>query len=352
MAAIRSTARRHEIDMRALLALTLTLAIAPAGVARADDFYAGKTINIYIGTGEGPGALSAYPRAIAAVIGKYIPGHPTILIRNMPGAGGIKAANFIYAIAPQDGTAWGFITRGFVRAPLLQNPQAQFDPTKYHWIGTTSQETTVAAVWASATKVRSLQDAMRETVIFGGTSLSTDTGLFPAILNRLIDTKFKVIVGYKSSTDVDLAMQRGEVQGKIWTWGSLKSGSTAAWLADRKVAILTQFGLQKAKDLPDVPLALDFAKTPADRQVMDLIFSPLSLGYPSFMGPGVPADRVEIMRRAFDQTMRDPQFVAEMREQSLVLDPATGEDVQAIVERLYRMPPSVIERARGYLPPS
>jgi hypothetical protein len=197
-----------------------------------------------------------------------------------------------------------------------------------------------------------LQDAMRETVIFGGTSLSTDTGLFPTILNRLIDTKFKVIVGYKSSTDVDLAMQRGEVQGKIWTWGSLKSGSTAAWLADKKVAILTQFGLQKAKDLPDVPLALDFAKTPADRQVMDLIFSPLSLGYPSFMGPGVPADRVEIMRRAFDQTMRDPQFVAEMREQSLVLDPATGEDVQAIVERLYRMPASVIERARGYLPPS
>jgi tripartite-type tricarboxylate transporter receptor subunit TctC len=338
--------------MRAWLALSLMLAITPAGVARADDFYAGKTINIYIGTGEGPGALSAYPRAIAAVIGKYIPGHPTILVRNMPGAGGIKAANFIYGIAPQDGTAWGFITRGFVRAPLLQNPQAQFDPTKYHWIGTTSQETTVAAVWAAATKVRTLQDAMREEVIFGGTSLSTDTGLFPTILNRLIDTKFKVIVGYKSSTDVDLAMQRGEVQGKIWTWGSLKSGSTAEWLVDKQVAILTQFGLQKAKDLPDVPLALDFAKTPADRQVMDLIFSPLSLGYPSFMGPGVPADRVEIMRRAFDQTMRDPQFIAEMHEQNLVLEPATGQDVQAIVERLYRMPASVIEQARGYLPPS
>jgi hypothetical protein len=200
--------------------------------------------------------------------------------------------------------------------------------------------------------VRTLKDAMTEEVVFGGTSLATDTGLFPTILNRLIGTRFKVIVGYKSSTDVDLAMERGEVQGKIWTWGSLKSGSTATWVADQKVAMLAQFGLQPAKDLPDLPLALDFAKTPEDRQVMELIFAPLALGYPSFVGPGVPPGRVEIMRRAFDKTMRDPEFIGLMAQQNLVLDPAGGEDVQAIVERLYRMPPSVVERARGYLPPS
>ncbi len=337
---------------RPLLAAWLTLALAPAGEARANDFYSGKVINIYIGTGEGPGALSAYPRAIAQVIGKYIPGNPAIIVRNMPGAGGIKAANFIYGIAPQDGTAWGFITRGFVRAPLLGTPQAQFDPTRYQWIGTTSQETSVAAVWAPSTRVRSLADAMTEDVVFGGTSLATDTGLFPTILNRLIGTRFKVIVGYKSSTDVDLAMERGEVQGKVWTWGSLKSGSTATWVAERKVAMLAQFGLQRAKDLPDLPLALDFAKTPEDRQVMELIFSPLALGYPSFMGPGVPPERVEIMRRAFDKTMRDAEFIELMKQQNLVLDPASGEDMQAIVARLYRMPQSVIERARNYLPPS
>src|SRR5690242_2928100 len=238
-----------------LLAVSLSLG-APAGTARAADFYAGKTINIYIGTGEGAGALSAYPRAIAQVIGKYIPGNPAIVVRYMPGAGGIKAANFIYSIAPQDGTAWGFITRGFVRAPMLGTAQAQFDPTRYQWIGTTSQETSVAAVWANATQVRSLADAMTQEVVFGGTSLATDTGLFPTILNRLIGTRFKVIVGYKSSTDVDLAMERGEVQGKIWTWGSLKSGSTANWVADGKVAILAQFGLEHARDLPNLPLAL------------------------------------------------------------------------------------------------
>jgi tripartite-type tricarboxylate transporter receptor subunit TctC len=354
MAAIRSTVQAHErMSMkRTLLAIALSLPIALAGTAQASDFYAGKVISIYIGTGEGPGALSAYPRAIAQVIGKYIPGNPAIVVRNMPGAGGIKAANFIYSIAPQDGTAWGFITRGFVRAPLLATPQAQFDPTRYNWIGTTSQETSVAAVWASATAVRSLPEAMTQEVVFGGTSLATDTGLFPTILNRLVGTRFKVIVGYKSSTDVDLAMERGEVQGKIWTWGSLKSGNTAGWVAEKKVALLAQFGLQKARDLPDLPLALDSAKSPEDRQVMELVFAPLTLGYPSFMGPGVPPERVELMRRAFDKTMQDPEFIDLMKQQNLVLDPAKGEDVQAIVQRLYQMPQAVIERARMYIPPS
>jgi tripartite-type tricarboxylate transporter receptor subunit TctC len=335
-----------------LLALALSLPIALLGTAQAADFYAGKTISIYIGTGEGPGALSAYPRAIAQVIGKYIPGNPAVVVRNMPGAGGIKAANFIYGIAPQDGTAWGFITRGFVRAPMLGTPQAQFDPTKYQWIGTTSQETSVAAVWTAGTPVRSLPDAMTQEVVFGGTSLATDTGLFPTILDRLIGTRFRVIIGYKSSTDVDLAMERGEVQGKVWTWGSLKSGNTAGWVEDKKVSLLAQFGLQRARDLPDLPLALDYAKTPEDRQVMELIFAPLTLGYPSFMGPGVTPERVEIMRRAFDKTMQDPEFIDLMKQQNLVLDPAPGEAVQAIVQRLYQMPQAVIERARMYIPPS
>src|SRR6202051_3845795 len=157
-----------------LLALALGVPFSLSGAAQANDFYAGKVISIYIGTGEGPGALSAYPRAIAQVTARHIPGNPAIVVRNMPGAGGIKAANFIYGIAPQDGTAWGFITRGFVRAPMLATPQAQFDPTRYQWIGTASQETSVAAVWAAGTRVRSIADAVTQEVVFGGTSLATD----------------------------------------------------------------------------------------------------------------------------------------------------------------------------------
>jgi tripartite-type tricarboxylate transporter receptor subunit TctC len=341
--------------MRTISASLLAAAIAAACAATpncaiADDFYAGKTINIYIGTGEGPGAMTTYPRAIAQVISKYIPGHPTVVIRHMPGAGGIKAANFIYGIAPQDGTAWGFITRGFVRAPLLQTPQADFDPTKFYWIGTPSQETTVAAVWTAATKVRSIEDATKEELVFGGTSLATDTGLFPIVLNKLIGTRFKVVVGYKSSTQVDVAMERGEAQGKIWTLASLKSGRTSTWVAEKKVALLAQFGLEKAKDLPDVPMILDYAKTPEDRQVMEVIFSPIALGYPSFMGPQVPRERVEIMRRAYDQAMRDPEFIELSGQQGLPYDPATGEQLQAIVARMYSMPAPVVEKARSLIP--
>ena len=341
--------RGDRMDRSVALAVIMTLLAFP-GVARADDFYAGKTINIYIGTGEGPGAMTSYPRAVAQVIGKHIPGHPAIVIRHMPGAGGIKAANFIYSIAPQDGTAWGFITRGFVRAPLLQTPQADFDPTRLQWIGTPSQETTVAAVWTASTKVRTIEDATRQEVVFGGTSLATDTGLFPTILNKLIGTKFKVVVGYKASTDVDIAMERGEAQGKIWTWASLKSGRTATWVADGKVRLLAQFGLERAKDLPDVPLVLDFARTAEDRQVMELIFSPIALGYPSFMGPGVPKERIAIMRRAFDRTMQDPEFIGLLGQQTLAHDPATGEALQAIVARMYGMPATVVEKACGLIP--
>jgi tripartite-type tricarboxylate transporter receptor subunit TctC len=186
--------------------------------------------------------------------------------------------------------------------------------------------------------------------VFGGTSLATDTGLFPTILNKLIDTKFKVVVGYKASTDVDIAMERGEAQGKIWTWASLKSGRTAYWVAERKVHLLAQFGLARAKDLADVPLVLDFAKTTEDRQVMELIFAPIALGYPSFMGPGVPKERIEIMRRAFDKAVQDPDLIATLNQQSLAHDPARGEDLQAIVERMYRMPAPVVEKARSLIP--
>ena len=165
-------------------------------------------------------------------------------------------------------------------------------------------------------------------------------------------TRFKVVPGYKSSTEVDLAMQRGEAQGKIWTWGSLKSERSLEWLTSGKVKILTQIGLDKAPDLPDVPLVLDFAKSAADRQLMELIFSPVALGYPSFMGAGVPRERVMAMRAAFQKTIADPRFVEILQKQNLALDPLSGEQVEALVRRLYGMPGDVVERAREIVPPS
>ena len=285
------------------------------------DFYAGKTISIYIGTGEGPGALSAYPRAIAQVIGKYIPGNPAIVVRNMPGAGGIKAANFIYGIAPQDGTAWGFITRGFVRAPMLGDPAGAVRPDQIsldrdHLAG--NQRGRRMDV---RHPVRSLADAMTQEVVFGGTSLATDTGLFPTILNRLIGTRFKVIIGYKSSTDVDLAMERGEVQGKIWTWGSLKSGNTAGWVEEQEGLPAGAVRFAEGQGLARSAAGLDYAKTPEDRQVMELIFAPLDARLSLVHGPGRSARAGGDDAPGVRRTMQDPEFIDLMKQQNLVLDP-------------------------------
>jgi tripartite-type tricarboxylate transporter receptor subunit TctC len=321
--------------------------------SRAADFYAGKIINIYVGTGENAGAVSEIPRAMVDVMSNHIPGHPTFVIRFMPGAGGIKAANYIYSIAPQDGTVYGFITRGFILAPLLTD-KAHFDPSKFNWIGSPLAQPSVGAVWNASTKVRTIQDAMRVQTVMGATSMGQDTGVFPTMLNRFIGTKFKIVSGYKSSPDIELAMERGEVTGKIgWTWGALNSGHTANWLKDGKITLLVQLGLTKYPEIPaNVPLALDLAKDSEARQVMELLCAPSATGYPSFMGPGVPKDRIEIMRAAYGKTMADPRFRSAMKQMNLEVQPVRGEEIESIVKRIYAMPSSVGKQARELMPPS
>jgi tripartite-type tricarboxylate transporter receptor subunit TctC len=330
------------------------LASLPARSETVEQFYKGKTLNLYIGTGESSGAVGAYPHAISEVIGKYIPGNPTVIVRDMPGAGGIKLADYIYSVAPQDGTNWGFITRGFLLAPLLKLPGVQFDPTKFSWIGSPARTDSIGAVWAATTPVRTIQDAMKTEVVVGATTLGQGTGVFPTMFNQMIDTKFKVVSGYKSVGDVELAMERGEVQGKIdWTWDSLMSGRTADWVRDRKVYVLIQLGLKKSPKIPDdVPLALDFAKTTEDHQVMEIVCAPSATGYPSFMGPDVPKDRLDAIRNAFQQTMKDPRFIEILQQQQLDLDPIDGSEIDSIVKNIYSKPQSAVERMRTLMPPS
>jgi tripartite-type tricarboxylate transporter receptor subunit TctC len=203
-----------------LLALLIgLLASAPARAETVEDFYRGKTITMYVGTGVGAGAVSAYPTALAPLMKKYLTGHPDLMVSYMPGGGGIKAANYIYNIAPQDGTVWGFITRGFLLAPLQKIPQAQYDPTKFNWIGSPSRTVSIGMVWNASTGVRTIDDAMKEQVVVGATSMAEDTGVFPRALNLLAGTKFKIVPGYAGLGAVDLAIARGEVQGKVGsTW--------------------------------------------------------------------------------------------------------------------------------------
>ena len=216
-----------------------------------EDFYRGKTIVMYVGTGVGAGAVSAYPMALASVIKKYIPGNPNIVVEHMPGAGGIKAATYIEGIGPQDGTAWGFITRGFMLAPLLRLPQANFRPKQFNWIGSPSRTVSIGMVWNASTPVRSIDDAMHREVVVGATSIAQDTGIFLRALNRIIGTKFKIVTGYASVGAVDLAIERGELQGKVGsTWKSLNSGPSIRWVPDRIVSVLVQLGVRSRRRFP------------------------------------------------------------------------------------------------------
>jgi tripartite-type tricarboxylate transporter receptor subunit TctC len=335
-----------------LATAALTVSAAVASAQSAEEFYRGKTISMYIGTGSSSGAVGAYPRTISQTISKYIPGNPNLIVRNMPGAGGIVLANYTDKVGAQDGTSWAFITRGFILAPLLNRPQATFDPTKFQWIGSPSRTVSVGSVWTAVTPVRTIQDAMKTEVIVGATTLAQDTGVFPTILNQFVGTKFKIVSGYKSVGDVDLAMERGEVHGKIGTtWGSLNAGRSADWVSTGKVKVLVQLGLAKSPDIPaDVPLALDLAKNKEDRQVMELVSAPSETGYPSFMGPGVPKDRVDMIRSAYVKTMQDPEFQAALKKQNLEFDPITWAEISKVVNDLYGLPEPIKAKARVLLP--
>lgn len=334
------------------LALICASAVVPARAQTVEEFYRGKTITMYVGTGENAGVVGAYPHTIAQVIRKYIPGNPNVIVTNMPGAGGIKLANFIQGVAPQDGTHWAFITRGFVLAPLLKAPGAQFDPVRFNWIGSPSRSASVGGVWTANTTVRSLEDAMRKEVILGATAPSQDTAVFPNALNRLIGTKFKVITGYASVPAVDLALQKGEVEGKVgFAYSLLTSGANANWLTEGKFKVLIQLGLKKANDIdPDVPLALDLAKTPEDRAVLEILCAPSAMGYPSFMGAGVPAERVAAIRKAYLDALRDPQFIELAARQQLDIDYVPPDEIAKIVHHLYAAPRAAIERVMQLVP--
>src|SRR6185503_13016374 len=277
---------RRLLAASAMVMISALTALPSTRAETVEEFYRGKTIKMYVGTGPGAGAVSGYPMALAQVIRKYIPGNPTFVVSHMPGAGGIKAATYIERVAPQDGTAWGFITRGFMLAPLLKLPQADFQPANFNWIGSPARTVSMGVVWNAHTQVRTIQEAMQQEVVVGATSIAQDTGIYPRALNQIAGTRFKIVTGYAGLGAVDIALERGEVQGKVGsTWGSLNSGPSAHWVKDNIVTVIVQLGLKKSSDIPaEVPLGLDLVRTPEDRQVLEVLCAPGATGYPSFMG--------------------------------------------------------------------
>ena len=326
----------------AIVCAAAFLAFCPTLHAHAQDplsFYKGKTVDLYVGYSAG-GGYDVYARALARHIGRFIPGNPTIVPKNMPGAGSLVLANWLYNVAPKDGSAFGMIGRGTAFDPLLGSTKAQFNAAKFNWIGSMNDEVSVCVAWHTS-GIAKLEDVTQKELTVGGTGPAADTDQFPKVLNATIHTKFKIIPGYPGGNDIDLAMERGEVMGRCgWSWSSVVA-THKPWVDDKKINILVQLSLAKHADLSHVPLVTDFAKSDEERRIFRLVFARQPMGRPFLAPPGVPVDRTATLRKAFMDTMKDPGFLAEADKMQLEINPVSGDAVQTIVQDVYQTPKSI-----------
>jgi tripartite-type tricarboxylate transporter receptor subunit TctC len=326
----------------ALSAIALAHAQSPA------DFYKGKNVDLMIGYSVG-GGYDVYARLIARHMGKHIPGNPTVTPKNMEGAGSLRLANWLYNVAPKDGTVFGTIGRGTGFDPLLGHKQAQFVGNNFNWIGSANDEVSVCVSWNKPGNVTTFEELYSKPLTVGGTGAAADTDQFPRILNNVLGTKMKIVTGYPGGNDVNLALERGEVDGRCgWSWSSVES-TRANWVKEKKINILIQLGLQRHPDLPDIPLVTEQAKNEEQKQILTLIFARQALGRPYLAPPGIPQDRVDALRKAFMDTMQDKEFLAEADKAQLEITPIDGNALQKLVADVYKTPPEIAQKAADAL---
>jgi tripartite-type tricarboxylate transporter receptor subunit TctC len=347
------------LPLRAIAAAVALEALAATAPAAAQDqveqFYRGKSINLYIGSSAG-GGYDTYARVLARHIGKYIPGHPTVVPQNMPGAASNKLAGFIYAVAPKDGTAMGAIFPGAVLAPLLGDAQLQHDPNKLIYIGSANSDVYTCAVRTDS-PVKSFRDVFTRETIVGASNEGGTSRDMPALSNNVLGTKFRVVSGYAGTREMTLALERKEVDGLCGLGWTSINASYPHWLTQNIVRILVQ---ENAKGHPDlnrmgVPLAVSFARTEDDRQVMELVYSQAIFGRPFVLPPGTPQERVAALRKAFMAAFADSELLAEAAKMKLDIEALSGGEVQALVTKAFALPPRITERAKQaliYRPPS
>jgi tripartite-type tricarboxylate transporter receptor subunit TctC len=321
--------------------------LASSAAAQAEpvaDFYRGKTVNVLIGVGVG-GEYDLQARLVARHIGKHIPGNPTVVPQNMTGAGGLKMANYLYSVAPQDGTSIGMIANSFPALQVVGLPGLHFDAAKFNWLGTIAPTVETMAVWHT-TGIKTLDDVRRRETIAGASGKGAITYTLPAMLNEVLGTRFKIVTGYTGGNQINLAMERGEVEARNNTWSSWKA-TKKNWLDEKKITIIVQAG-PRAADL-DAPSVEDLAKTAEERQLVELIVSGTQMGRPLATTPNVPADRVAALRAAFAATMKDPEFLAEAEKLNFEVNPVLGEAMQKSVAKILATPKAVGERAKPLL---
>ena len=326
---------------------TTTRAIAAiilaAGGARAqtvESFYAGRAVKLIIGTANG-GGYDFYGRFLARHIGKHIPGKPNVISVNIPGAASLNAANYLANSAPRDGTEILTIVQTLPLAQATRNDKARFDLAAFNWIGNMASAPNVFIAWRDS-GVRTLEDARQRELIVGATGPTAIGYLYPSIVNKTMGTKFRIVTGYSNGEAADLAMERGEIQGRAGaSWASLKA-TRARRVRDGEVNVLLQVGLRKEPELAVVPWLTDLARNDSERNIFAFYSAMTAVSHAFAVGPGVPPERVAALRRAFDETMRDPDFLAEARAINLELDPMSGEDVQKAVTAMVRADPAIL----------
>ncbi|MFN3891364.1 MAG: Bug family tripartite tricarboxylate transporter substrate binding protein [Beijerinckiaceae bacterium] len=331
--------------------LVAAIAGAPASAQQGDEFYRGRTLNIVVGSDAGSG-YDAYARLVGRHIGKHIPGNPVVVVQNQPGAGSVTMANTLSNTGARDGTTIGApqSSVAFERLLHLLSPggkAANFDATKLNWLGTVAQDTFVVLGWHKS-KVRTTQDVLTQEFVIGTSGPNTDGSLIVAIMNRLLDTRIKLITGYKGTSAQLLALERGEIDGSAMAYATVATLRPNLHEA-REISVLLQVGRAKHPNLKTVPLLSELIKDESDRAAVQLIFDKYEMGRPFFAPVGVPADRVALLRVAFDASMKDPELIAEAQKQKLEMNPLTGAQVQALVERQYSAPDATVRRARVLL---
>jgi tripartite-type tricarboxylate transporter receptor subunit TctC len=327
----------------ALAAIALALLSQPATAAGVEDFYKGRTVSIIIGYSVG-GGYDTYGRLLARYLGEHIPGRPNVVPQNMPGAGSVKAANYIYGVATKDGAAIGTFGRTIPVAPLLAAAGAAFDGTKFTWLGSISKDTSLC-VTSAKSEIKTWADFLTKPSTLGGEGAGADPDVFAHLYKNVFGAKSKLVTGYPGTNDVALAMERQEIDGFCGlSWSTLKSRHPE-WLANKSVNIIVQAALKKEPELPDVPLAIDLATTPEQLQIVKLVLVSQEMARPFAAPPGLPADRKVALITAFEQTMKDRAFLAEAKTQVLDVDPVSAAEINSLLAEVYATPKSVTDKA-------
>lgn len=328
----------------AALVVALTGASGALEAQTAEDFYKGKTITITIGFSTG-GNYDLVGRLVARHIGRQLPGQPSVVPVNMPGAGSIRAANFLFAAAPKDGTALGILSSSIALEEALGTPGITYRSAEFNWLGRVSFILQVLATLSPA-KARSITDVLTHETPMGATGPGSPSEGYPRLLNGLLGTKFKIVAGYSASTDVMLAMEKGEVDGGLPSWNNVVR-MRPYWIADKKIHPLVQWVLARTPELPDVPTSVELGKTEADRAVLAFYTSSEELGRSILAPPGLPAERVALLRSAFERMLKDADFLAEIQRLKQEFNPLTGAQMQKLVADTAKTPPEVIARTKA-----